>query len=43
MNDIRLLHTPRWQFSGTEWHLMVGNRSVAKIIHNFYPNTSRHR
>lgn len=43
MNDIRLLHSPRWQLSGTEWHLMVGNRSVAKIIPNFDPNTSRHR
>jgi hypothetical protein len=35
MNDIKLLHAPTWRLCGTEWHLIVGNRSVAKLIPNF--------
>jgi len=32
MTDLLFLHTPRWQPDGDEWHLMVGNRSVAQLI-----------
>jgi hypothetical protein len=35
MNEAQLLHEPRWALAGTEWHLVVGNRSVAKIVPNF--------
>jgi hypothetical protein len=35
MNDVRLLHTPKWQLCGVNWHLIVGNHSVAKIKPNF--------
>jgi len=34
MNDVRLLHTPQWQLDGDEWLMIVGNRTVAKIIAN---------
>lgn len=35
MNDIRLLHTPQWQLSGTDWLFVVGNQTVAKLVPNF--------
>ena len=37
MNDVTLLHTPRWQLDGDEWLMIVGNRTVAKIIPNQHP------
>jgi hypothetical protein len=43
MNEVKSLHVPMWQLSGTEWHLIVGNRSVAKVVPNFDRNCSRHR
>ena len=30
MTEVLFLHTPRWQPDGDEWHLMIGNRSVAR-------------
>ena len=33
-NDVRLIHPPTWQLDGDEWHMIVGNRSVAKIVPN---------
>jgi hypothetical protein len=35
MNKIAVLHKPLWRPSGADWHLMIGNRSVAKITPNF--------
>jgi len=39
MNKVSLLHAPQWNLVGTEWHLIVGNRTVARLIpnsdHNF--------
>ena len=37
MNTVTLLHTPQWTPVEDEWHLIVGNRSVAKLI----PNSDR--
>jgi hypothetical protein len=37
MNKVSLLHAPQWTLVGTQWHLIVGNRSVAKLI----PNSDR--
>jgi hypothetical protein len=34
MTEVLFLHTPRWQPDGDEWHLIVGNRSVARLIPN---------
>src|ERR1700733_9300760 len=32
MQNVDLLHTPRWTLDGEDWHMLIGNRSVAKII-----------
>jgi len=37
MTEIIPLHTPIWQYDGTEWHLIVGNRSVARLVTNETP------
>jgi hypothetical protein len=34
MNDVSLLHVPRWQLVETDWHLMIGNRTLAVLIPN---------
>jgi hypothetical protein len=43
MTDIHSLHRPQWRIDGAEWHLIVGNRSVAKLIPNFDPAHPRCR
>jgi len=32
MNDIIVLHKPEWQLVDEDWHMLVGNRSVARLI-----------
>jgi hypothetical protein len=32
MNGISLLHAPQWQLDGDNWLLIVGNRTVAKLL-----------
>jgi hypothetical protein len=34
MTNIGFVHRPLWQLDGGDWHLMIGNRSVAQIIPN---------
>ena len=43
MNDVKLLHTPQWHLCGADWHMIVGNRSVATIIPNFDRRSPRFR
>jgi hypothetical protein len=43
MTNIQALHRPQWRIDGVEWHLIVGNRSVAKLIPNFDPARPRCR
>lgn len=35
MQEVALLHEPRWQLSSEGWHMIVGNRSVARIVADF--------
>ena len=35
MNDVKILHKLQWNLVGTDWHLVVGNRTVARIVPNF--------
>ena len=34
MIEAHLLHGPKWQLVETDWHLIVGNRTVAVLIPN---------
>ena len=34
MNNVELLHAPQWVEDLGEWHMIVGNRTVAKITPN---------
>jgi len=37
MNDVHLFHTPHWRLDGDQWFMVVGNRTVAKIIPSIIP------
>ena len=37
MNDIELLHKPVWRFIDDEWHMLIGNRSIVRLVSNFDP------
>ena len=32
LNDVRLLHKPKWQLVGGFWEMIVGNRTVAVLL-----------
>ena len=32
MQNVDLLHTPRWAQVGEDWHMLIGNKSVARLI-----------
>ena len=34
MSDIKPLHRPKWQPVEDDWHMIVGNQSVAVLIPN---------
>ncbi len=31
MKDTLILHQPKWEFDGTNWHMLVGNRCAAHL------------
>lgn len=35
LTEARLLHEPKWQLVDTDWHMIVGNRTVAVLVPNF--------
>ncbi len=37
MTDVQILHAPQWQLVGDEWHMIAGNRSVARLLPNNEP------
>lgn len=37
MNNVLSFHTPIWRLVETDWHLIVGNRTVAVLL----PNSDR--
>jgi hypothetical protein len=37
MTEIVSFHKPNWQLDGTDWHMVVGNRSVAQLNPNHDP------
>src|SRR5258708_5614986 len=43
MNDIKLLHKPQWTLVGTDWHMIIGNRSVAHLIPVFSPHVPQYK
>ncbi len=35
MNNVTQLYRPQWNLCGNEWHLVSGNKLVAKLVPNF--------
>jgi hypothetical protein len=38
MNNVLPIHTPEWRLVETDWHIIVGNRTVAVLM----PNSDEH-
>ena len=43
MDEIKSLHKPQWNLVGVDWHMIVGNQSVAKIVPNFEPGSPQYK